>query len=148
MCFSNEHSFSPWMHSDFTSYREPVNCCFHCMRLTGNLDIGQACFKGSRERKVLNSSNALSYADHSSSCHGTPLPAERARCRTSLIDVIASLEMGMPPLKGLASSLDGAWPASILKPRSLCSPTGCFLGSPSPHQRKQAKLTLEKGGGR
>lgn len=114
----------------------------------GNLDIGQACFKGSRERKVLNSSNVLSYADHSSSCHGTPLPAERARCRTSLIDVIASLEMGMPPLKGLASSLDGAWPASILKPRSLCSPTGCFLGSPSPHQRKQAKLTLEKGGGR
>lgn len=53
---------------------------------------------------------------------GHPLPAERARCRTSLIDVIASLEMGMPPLKGLASSLDGAWPASILNPSSLCPP--------------------------
>lgn len=137
LCFSNEHSLSPWMHSDFMSYREPVNCCFHCMGLTGNLDIGQACFKESRGKKVVNRCNVLSYADHSPGCHGTPLPAQRAKCRRPCIDEAASLEMGMPLLKGHSQSHTAmgsgvchrAGPTAWI--RSLCHPPppGCSAGA-------------------
>lgn len=48
----------------------------------------------------MNRCNVLSYADHSPSCYGTPLPAPGTKCRRSGVDAAASLEMGMPLLKG------------------------------------------------
>lgn len=92
---------------------------------------------------MVNRCNVLSYADHSPGCHGTPLPAQRAKCRRPCIEEAASLEMGMPLLKGHSQSR-AAMPGSAASVPPSPLPPRLLSGNPHPGAEDTDLVTPER----